>query len=180
VQAPCRILLVDRRARDISQQPTDRPDPAHGAGTGGETMSRTTYPECYVIYTSGSSGRPKGVAVAQSSICNFITVATEVYDVRPTDRIYQGMAISYDFSIEEIWPTFAAGATLIVGPNDTRRLGTELGDFLEETGVTVLYCVPTLLATIPRDLPRIRSLMVGGEAAHPAWSSAEVAQDGEC
>ncbi|GGU82990.1 peptide synthetase [Streptomyces albospinus] len=28
----------------------------------------------------------------------------------------------------------------------------------------MLYCVPTLLATIPRELPRIRSIMVGGEA----------------
>ncbi|MEE1770205.1 AMP-binding protein [Streptomyces sp. JV185] len=40
--------------------------------------------------------------------------------------------------------------------------------------MTVLYCVPTLLATIPRDLPRIRSVVVGGEACPAAlverWS----------
>ncbi|MDT0351241.1 Pls/PosA family non-ribosomal peptide synthetase [Pseudonocardia charpentierae] len=119
---------------------------------------------CYVIYTSGSSGRPKGVEVAQSSICNFIEIATQVYDVQSTDRVYQGMTVSFDFSIEEIWPTFAAGATLVVGPNDSRRLGAELADFLELTGVTLFYCVPTLLATIPRDLPAVRGLMVGGEA----------------
>src|SRR5690606_27086013 len=121
-------------------------------------------PVCYVIYTSGSSGRPKGVAVAQSSICNFIDVVPRIYDVRPTDRVYQGMTVSFDFSIEEIWPTFAVGATLVVGPTDSRKLGAELADFLDERGVTVLYCVPTLLATIPRDLPRIRNLLVGGEA----------------
>jgi non-ribosomal peptide synthetase-like protein len=121
-------------------------------------------PAAYVIYTSGSSGRPKGVEVAQSSIANFIDVVPGVYDVRPGDRVYQGMTISFDFSIEEIWPTFAAGATLVVGPNDSRRLGAELADFLDETGVTLFYCVPTLLATIPRDLPAVRGLMVGGEA----------------
>ena len=81
-------------------------------------------PPCYVIYTSGSSGRPKGVEVAQSSICNFIGVVPGVYDVRQSDRVYQGMTIAFDFSIEEIWPTFAVGATLVVGPNDSRpRLG---------------------------------------------------------
>lgn len=41
-------------------------------------------PACYILYTSGSSGRPKGVEVAQSSICNFLDVVPDVYDVRPT------------------------------------------------------------------------------------------------
>ncbi len=118
----------------------------------------------YVMYTSGSSGRPKGVMVTHASICNFLSVVPEVYDVRPDDRVYQGMTISFDFSIEEIWPTWARGATLVVGPTDSRRLGAELADFLEERSVTVLYCVPTLLATLPRVLPGIRSVLVGGEA----------------
>ncbi|OLL71888.1 hypothetical protein Ae263Ps1_5075 [Pseudonocardia sp. Ae263_Ps1] len=121
-------------------------------------------PLAYIIYTSGSSGRPKGVAVAHPSIYNFVHVITQVYDVRPHDRVYQGMTISFDFSVEEIWTTFAAGATLVVGPTDSRRIGAELGDFLADTGVTVMCCVPTLLATIPRELPALRTLLVGGEA----------------
>ncbi|PVZ13155.1 Pls/PosA family non-ribosomal peptide synthetase [Actinomycetospora cinnamomea] len=121
-------------------------------------------PAAYVIYTSGSSGRPKGVEIAQSSITNFLAVVPAVYDVRPDDRVHQGMTISFDFSIEEIWPTWAVGATLVVGPDDERRLGADLADHLERARVSVLYCVPTLLATIPRDLPGLRSILVGGEA----------------
>ncbi|GAA1024890.1 Pls/PosA family non-ribosomal peptide synthetase [Amycolatopsis albidoflavus] len=119
---------------------------------------------CYVIYTSGSTGRPKGVAVSQASICNFIGVVADIYGVRRTDRVYQGMTIAFDFSIEEVWPTWAAGATLVAGPVGADRIGSGLADFLERRRVTVLYCVPTVLATVDRDLPGIRTLLVGGEA----------------
>jgi non-ribosomal peptide synthetase-like protein len=121
-------------------------------------------PACYVIYTSGSSGRPKGVEVTHRSICNFIDVATPTYRVTAADRVYQGMTLAFDFSIEEIWPTWAVGATLVAGPTDDRRLGAGLAEFLRHQRITMLYCVPTVLATIDRDLPDVRTLIVGGEA----------------
>ncbi len=74
------------------------------------------------------------------------------------------MTLAFDFSIEEVWPTFAAGATLVAGPTDHRRLGAGLTDFLIEQEITVLCCVPTLLATVERDVPTLRTLLVGGEA----------------
>jgi len=163
-ELPCDLLPIDGAAEEIAGEPSYRV----GEAAEGDVLAFPDHPhdptECYVIYTSGSSGRPKGVVISQRSICNFISVVTDVYDVRSTDRVYQGMTISFDFSIEEIWPTFAAGATLVVGPTDSRRLGAELADFLDQARVTVFYCVPTLLATITRDLPLVRSLMVGGEA----------------
>jgi len=150
----CTVDLLDSIELEHSQlsQPTTRPH-----------VPLVGDPAAYVIYTSGSSGRPKGVEVAQSSICNFIRVVPEVYGVEATDRVYQGMTIAFDFSIEEIWPTWAVGATLVAGPNDGRRLGSELADFLESNAVTMVYCVPTVLATIDRDLPGIHTLNVGGE-----------------
>jgi non-ribosomal peptide synthetase-like protein len=118
----------------------------------------------YIIYTSGSSGRPKGVVVNHSSICHFLEVCTPVYGVTRQDRVYQGMTLAFDFSIEEIWPTFIAGATLIAGPTDSRRFGPGLAEFLTEQEITVLYCVPTLLATLDEEIPALRTLIVGGEA----------------
>ncbi|MET0191316.1 MAG: amino acid adenylation domain-containing protein, partial [Pseudonocardia sediminis] len=152
------LVLLDHAVEDVLGQARHPLPPPAGP--------QAPAPLCYVIYTSGSSGRPKGVAVSHPSICNFVDVITEVYDIRSHDRVYQGMTISFDFSIEEIWTTFAAGATLIVGPTDSRRIGAELGDFLHDTGVTAFCCVPTLLATIPRELPHLRTLMVGGEACN--------------
>ncbi|WP_406499735.1 amino acid adenylation domain-containing protein [Streptomyces sp. NBC_00846] len=155
----CRVIRTDAWAGEVARLPTTRP-PADTPGAGRYEDD----PTAYIMYTSGSSGRPKGVEIAQSSICNFLGVVTPVYAVRPDDRVFQGMTISFDFSLEEIWPTWTAGATLVAGPSGPAPLGDELADFLETLRVTVLYCVPTLLATIPRELPRIRSIVVGGEA----------------
>ncbi|MFF4763636.1 Pls/PosA family non-ribosomal peptide synthetase [Streptomyces sp. NPDC001292] len=151
----CPVIEVDTCAAELAALPPERPAVvAEGADD----------PLAYVMYTSGSSGRPKGVEIAQSSICNFLRVVSPVYGIRPHDRVYQGMTLSFDFSIEEIWPTWAAGATLVAGPCGPGQLGDDLADFLQEYQVTALYCVPTLLATISRDLPRLRQVVVGGEA----------------
>ena len=119
---------------------------------------------CYIIYTSGTTGTPKGVVIEHPSICNFVRVAAERYGFAPGDRVYQGMTIAFDFSVEEIWVPLMAGATLVPGSPGMTLLGDELADFLRDRSVTGLCCCPTLLATIETDLPQLRTLLVGGEA----------------
>ena len=118
---------------------------------------------CYIIYTSGTTGNPKGVGIGHTSICNFVRVAANSYGYMPGDRVYQGMSIAFDFSVEEIWVPLMAGSTLVPGPAGTTLMGDDLRDFLHEHHVTVMACVPTLLATIEQDLPDLRVLLVGGE-----------------
>ena len=119
---------------------------------------------CYVVYTSGSTGRPKGVAIEHASICNFVQVAAEVYGIAADDRVYQGMTIAFDFSVEEIWVPWMVGATLVPRPAGPSLLGDDLHSFLTSRGVTALCCVPTLLATLEDDLPALRFLLVSGES----------------
>ncbi|XVQ84099.1 Pls/PosA family non-ribosomal peptide synthetase [Microbispora siamensis] len=152
-----RVLDLDASADLVAAAPATRP----------LGVAADDDPVAYIMYTSGSSGRPKGVEVAQSSICNFLDVVPGLYGVRSHDRVYQGMTISFDFSIEEIWPTWSAGATLVAGPAGLPQFGAELADFLEQRKATMLYCVPTLLATIPRELPSLRTVVVGGEPCPP-------------
>jgi non-ribosomal peptide synthetase-like protein len=119
---------------------------------------------CYIIYTSGTTGNPKGVVIEHPSICNFVRVAAERYGFAPGDRVYQGMTIAFDFSVEEIWVPLMAGATLVPGPPGVTLLADELADFLRDRKVTCLVCCPTLLGTIESELPQLRILLVGGEA----------------
>ncbi|BAT59331.1 linear gramicidin synthase subunit D [Variibacter gotjawalensis] len=121
-------------------------------------------PLAYIIYTSGTTGNPKGVGIGHASICNFVRVAAELYGYKPGDRIYQGMTIAFDFSIEETWVPMIAGATLIPARSGSAMMGDELGDFLRDRHVTIMACCPTLLATIEQDVPELRLLLVGGEA----------------
>ncbi|PVZ57449.1 Pls/PosA family non-ribosomal peptide synthetase [Arthrobacter sp. H-02-3] len=146
---------------DDVQAQVDAKDPSrlNGAAKGG-----TKDELAYIIYTSGSTGRPKGVAVDQASICNFVRVAADVYGMEPTDRVYQGMTIAFDFSVEEIWVAWMVGATLVPKPGRSSMLGAELAEYLQAKRITALCCVPTLLATLEDDLPGLRFLLVSGEA----------------
>src|SRR5215210_518736 len=152
-------LEVRKLFLDAAKRAIDAEDSAPVTG-----IVPTYDPLCYIIYTSGTTGNPKGVAVAHASICNFVRVAAELYGYAQGDRVFQGMTIAFDFSIEEIWVPLMAGATLMPSKPGSSLIGDELADFLRERRVTVMACCPTLLATIEQDLPLLRILLVGGEA----------------
>ena len=118
---------------------------------------------CYVIYTSGSTGAPKGVMVEHRNASHLVRAEADIFNVRPTDRVYQGASLSFDLSVEEIWLAFQAGATLIAATPEMAHAGPDLSQWLTEYGVTVLSCVPTLLSMLDEDVPSLRLLILGGE-----------------
>ena len=152
----CPQMLLDREKAAIESQPDSRPELAKSGLAEREL--------CYIIYTSGSTGRPKGVEVEHRSVVNLINVVTEIYGIKPEDRVFQGITIAFDFSVEEIWMAFNAGATLIAGPVEKGScVGNELAHFLIEQRVTVLGAVPTMLSSIDEEIPSLRLIEVGGE-----------------
>jgi non-ribosomal peptide synthetase-like protein len=153
---PCPAVALDEVKAQVGAMPGTRPQ-----------LSSEEDSLAYIIYTSGTTGRPKGVAIRHSNICHYLDVIAPIYYVTPADRVYQGMTIAFDFSIEEIWVPFHAGAAIVAGPADGRQIGPGLVDFLTRERVTVFGCVPTLLATMDRDVPSLRTLIVGGEECRP-------------
>ena len=149
-------LLLDRLADEVAK----RPATPLGADEVGAPVDRI----CYILYTSGTTGNPKGVVIEHPSICNFVRVAAECYGYRSDDRVYQGMTIAFDFSIEEIWVPFMAGSAVVPGAVGMTLLGEELAEFLRSRRITCMACSPTLLSTIESEVPLLRILLVGGEA----------------
>ncbi len=140
--AECEVptLVLDGARTEVAAV-DDAPLERAGHGLNADTL-------CYVLYTSGTTGWPKGVAIAHPSICNFVRVAAEKYSFGPGDRVYQGMSVAFDFSIEEVWVPLVAGATLVPNTGATSLFGEDLADFLDSRNVTCFCCVPTLLASI--------------------------------
>jgi non-ribosomal peptide synthetase-like protein len=137
-----------------------------------------TAPEdlCYVIYTSGTTGRPKGVCISHLNAVTYVHGNLEVTGAREDDRVIQGFSLAFDASVEQIWMALATGATLVVATQHMMRVLDELPGQLRTLGITVFSSVPSVLAMLdPRDLPRLRLLIMGGEAARPEvvtkWSA---------
>jgi amino acid adenylation domain-containing protein len=123
----------------------------------------------YVIYTSGSTGAPKGVVVQHSALANFTESAIATYGLGPQDRVLQFSALSVDFSMEEIFPTLAAGATLVLRNDAMARNVRTCLDTITRLNVTVadlptafwrLMVADPTAAAWPDSL---RLVIVGGE-----------------
>ncbi|MGH3620872.1 MAG: amino acid adenylation domain-containing protein, partial [Sciscionella sp.] len=118
----------------------------------------------YVIYTSGSTGRPKGVAVSHVGMASFAAAEIDHFGVRPGDRVLQFSSPSFDASVLELCMSLPAGAELVVPPRGP-LLGEVLGDVLARHRITHALIPPVALTTVPDvELPRFRSLIVGGDA----------------
>ena len=150
------IVCLDTQAAELSMLPAEKPQ-----------LSVRPESLCYIIYTSGTTGRPKGVQIEHRSVCHLVRAEARIFGVQPADRVYQGFSIAFDASVEEIWLAFFAGATLIASPPEMTHAGPGLATALSQAGVTVLSCVPTLLAMLEQDVPTIRLLILGGEACPP-------------
>jgi non-ribosomal peptide synthetase-like protein len=150
-----RRIDIDDPGAPWSGQPTARLDEAEVGVSPGDLA--------YVIYTSGSTGRPKGVMAEHRNAVSFVASFNRVIALRAADRVFQGFALSFDGSVEEIWMAFSNGAALVVPPRGAARFGDELGRLITEGQVTVFSTVPTALSTVQRPLPTVRLLVVSGE-----------------
>ncbi|AXG70733.1 tyrocidine synthase 3 [Kordia sp. SMS9] len=68
----------------------------------------------YVIYTSGTTGNPKGVMISNASLLDYTLTFKNYFGVTENDRSLQQASLSFDTSIEEIFPILISGGTLIM------------------------------------------------------------------
>jgi amino acid adenylation domain-containing protein len=122
----------------------------------------------YLIYTSGSTGQPKGVLVEHRTLCDSIRAQNRVFNVGPSDRLFQFAPFNFDASLSEIFLALHSGAALYMTTRPSQMMGQALLDVLREESITVMGMPPSALGSLPVErLPSLRSLTVAGEACPP-------------
>ncbi|MBE9214687.1 amino acid adenylation domain-containing protein [Plectonema cf. radiosum LEGE 06105] len=92
----------------------------------------------YVIYTSGSTGKPKGVLVTHHNLVNHSNAIAHRFHLTSQDKVLQFAALSFDVAIEEIFPSWLSGATVVLRPQEMFATFTDLVEFIKSQELTVL------------------------------------------
>jgi amino acid adenylation domain-containing protein len=127
----------------------------------------------YLIYSSGSTGKPKGVMISQRNLLNHNLAVIEAFGLNPEDRVMQFGSISFDLSIEEIFPTWLAGASLIFRTDDVLNSFESFWAFAASHKITVMDLPTAFWHALVDELdkhgmtPDLRLCIIGGEKASP-------------
>ncbi|HVS00394.1 MAG TPA: amino acid adenylation domain-containing protein [Thermoanaerobaculia bacterium] len=123
----------------------------------------------YVIYTSGSTGRPKGVAVQHASLANLVDWHCRTYGLTPDDRGCLLAGPAFDASVWELWPSLAAGASLLVPDESVRLAPPRLANWLRAARVTRCFLATPLaeaVIALGGEFPDLRTVLTGGDRLH--------------
>ena len=138
----------------------------------------------YLMFTSGSTGTPKGVEISHRALDHFIQAARLRYGVDASDRMLQFAPFNFDASIEEVFVSLSAGATLVLRTDALLESISAFVEGLEQLAVTVLDLptafwnewVVALRAGLVQVPSGLKSVIIGGEAVYPeqlvAWQAA--------
>jgi amino acid adenylation domain-containing protein len=154
------LLYLERNWSDIAQQSTQN------------CCSQVTSENlAYVIYTSGSTGKPKGVAVNHQALVNYTLEIAEQFKLQKSDRFLQFASIGFDVVVEELFPTWIKGATVVLLENKQLISCREFQQLINKQQLTV-FELPTAywhqwvseLASNQDKVPScVRFAIVGGE-----------------
>jgi amino acid adenylation domain-containing protein/FkbH-like protein len=130
----------------------------------------------YVIYTSGSTGQPKGVEITQRSLLNHNFAVAAAYDLRVEDRVLQFSPVSFDISVEEIFPSLLRGCAVVLRDDEVLSGTAKFMEFVTRERLTVLNFPTAYWHEIVDHLqtalmpPSVRLVIIGGEkASDEAW-----------
>jgi len=147
--AGAKVVSLDGDRAAIERQSADEPD--------GQPRPEQL---AYIIYTSGSTGRPKGVMVERGALSAHSRAMIGQYQLGPEDRVLQFSQYGADASLEQILPTLAAGARLVVRGTEIWS-SRQLLEELKRQQVTVMNLSPTYWQQAVREWARESAELVG-------------------
>ncbi len=159
-EAQPRVLLIDGAE-------------VQAADTRHALVHRAPDDACYVFFTSGSTGQPKAVLGRTNGLAHFIRWEIEEFGIDAASRISQLTPPGFDVYLRDVFAALCAGATLCIPPSREVFTAHGLAAWLEEAGVSLVHCVPSvfrLLQEAPLHagrLPALRHVLLAGEALSP-------------
>ena len=172
------LIAEETRVRDLRQATAKIVDLAGNQAIKHESCQRPSSGVmsdnlAYIIYTSGSTGQPRGVALPHRGLVNHNLAAIELYGLRSQDRVLQFSSISFDISVEEIFPTLMSGGTVVFRSPETPLAVSGFLSWIEQQQITLLdlptaywhELVHALEDTRESLPPSLRMIVVGGEKA---------------
>lgn len=124
----------------------------------------------YIIFTSGSTGVPKGVAVTQRSVIDYIDWAAEEFEITDQERIANQAPFYFDNSVLDIYLCMSKGASLFIVPRKVIIFPAKLLEYLEKNRINFIFWVPSIIITVANSgllnrfrLADLRKILFAGE-----------------
>ena len=121
----------------------------------------------YIIYTSGSTGNPKGVAVLQKGVLNFLTSMSQAPGMAAGDTLLAITTISFDIHVLELFLPLMVGAKIVLASKEQSESQASLRELLNDNGVTIMQATPATWRVVLHNgwQPyKPLKILVGGEA----------------
>lgn len=139
-----------------------------------EELDFSTKDGGYALFTSGTTGLPKAAFISKKALNYYAAVAKTHYQLNPHDKVLQFAPVSFDASVEEIFPCLLAQATLIIRDASLDLSPEKFLQFIDEEGISFLdlptgYWRELIIAcdAFKVSLPAcVRLIVIGGEALY--------------
>ncbi|WP_049786408.1 non-ribosomal peptide synthetase [Mycetohabitans rhizoxinica] len=124
----------------------------------------------YIIYTSGSTGQPKGVMHSHRGVVNYLSFLTRHYAITCADTILNITGLAFDPCVRDLFGPLAAGARVIIVPNEqAKEPGCYLSAIRERSVTKLLSITPSFLHSLCETVPKgpiassLNTILTSGE-----------------